>query len=92
MNAPTQALAVLNCGSSSIKFALFDASTAEPPRQPWWGGQVRGFGSAQPSLQTAGRPEQPRRRSGRAEEGLPVRAGAAAVSIGAAVAAGGVWP
>lgn len=59
MNAPTQALAVLNCGSSSIKFALFDASTAEPPRQPWWGGQVRGIGSAQPSLQTAGRPEQP---------------------------------
>ena len=37
MNAPaptpTQALAVLNCGSSSIKFALFDASTVEPPRQ-----------------------------------------------------------
>uniref|UniRef100_UPI003F68882E hypothetical protein n=1 Tax=Klebsiella michiganensis TaxID=1134687 RepID=UPI003F68882E len=63
MNAPaptpTQALAVLNCGSSSIKFALFDASTVEPPRQPWWGGQVRGIGGAQASLQTAGRPEQP---------------------------------
>jgi acetate kinase len=36
---------VLNCGSSSIKFALFDAAIDPLPRQPVWGGQVEGIGS-----------------------------------------------
>ncbi|CAM3948871.1 acetate/propionate family kinase [Roseateles saccharophilus] len=51
--APQAVIAVLNCGSSSIKFALFDAAAAELPRQPWWGGKVEGIGSARPRLQTA---------------------------------------
>nr|WP_255763519.1 acetate/propionate family kinase [Pelomonas sp. P7] len=49
---PGAVIAVLNCGSSSIKFALFDAGGAELPRQAWWGGKVQGIGSAQPRLQT----------------------------------------
>ena len=35
---------VLNCGSSSIKFALFEAGAAEPARQPAWNGKVQGIG------------------------------------------------
>jgi acetate kinase len=34
---------VLNCGSSSIKFALFDAGA--PDRLPVWNGKVQGIGS-----------------------------------------------
>ncbi len=49
---PDSVVAVLNCGSSSIKFALFDAGTPNPPRQPWWGGKVQGIGSAGARLQT----------------------------------------
>ena len=37
----SEAILVLNCGSSSLKFALFDAT-----RQPLWCGQVRGIASA----------------------------------------------
>ncbi|BBD78822.1 acetate/propionate family kinase [Aerosticca soli] len=36
---------VLNCGSSSIKFALFDAGTPTLPRRPRWSGAVTGIGS-----------------------------------------------
>ena len=39
---------VLNCGSSSIKFALFDAGVQPVPRKPVFGGQVEGIGAAQP--------------------------------------------
>ena len=35
----------LNCGSSSIKFAVFDASTQPLPRTPLWGGKVQGIAS-----------------------------------------------
>ena len=51
-NPPASVVAVLNCGSSSIKFALFDAGTQDPPRQPWWSGKVQGIGGAGARLQT----------------------------------------
>jgi acetate kinase len=35
---------VLNCGSSSIKFALFDAGRTPLPREPVWNGKVQGIG------------------------------------------------
>jgi acetate kinase len=43
---------VLNCGSSSIKFGLFEAPDdgGEPPRQPAWNGKVQGIGSAAPDV------------------------------------------
>jgi acetate kinase len=47
---------VLNCGSSSIKFALFDASVTPLPRQPLWSGQVEGIGGKGPMLVQAGSP------------------------------------
>ncbi len=52
--APDIVVAVLNCGSSSIKFALFDASAGLQalPRRPWWGGKVLGIGGPAPRLQT----------------------------------------
>lgn len=37
---------VLNAGSSSIKFAVFDASVTPLQRTPLWGGKVEGIGSA----------------------------------------------
>ncbi|MDO8304305.1 MAG: acetate kinase, partial [Herminiimonas sp.] len=37
---------VLNCGSSSIKFALFDPSISPLPRKPLWNGKVDGIGGA----------------------------------------------
>ena len=59
MNATPSALptrlAVLNCGSSSIKFALFDASAgaAALPREPLWSGKIQGIGSAQARWQSS---------------------------------------
>jgi acetate kinase len=44
-------VAALNCGSSSIKFALFDASSSPLPRTPAWSGKVEGIGSARASYQ-----------------------------------------
>ncbi|MCR6700421.1 MAG: acetate/propionate family kinase [Dokdonella sp.] len=35
---------VLNCGSSSVKFALFDAGRTPLPREPVWNGKVQGIG------------------------------------------------
>lgn len=40
----SQAILVLNCGSSSIKFALFDPAIEPLPRTPRWSGQVEGIG------------------------------------------------
>ena len=37
MNAP---ILVLNCGSSSIKFALFDVDSEEVSRRARWGGKI----------------------------------------------------
>ncbi|MDQ8001433.1 MAG: acetate/propionate family kinase [Pseudomonadota bacterium] len=41
---------VLNCGSSSIKFALFEAGTAQPARRPAWNGKVQGIGGPEPDF------------------------------------------
>jgi len=41
MNGP---ILVLNCGSSSIKFALFDAHADGPPRRARWTGKLDGIG------------------------------------------------
>lgn len=45
-------IVVLNCGSSSIKFGLFEtpANGAEPPRQAAWRGQVQGIGGPKATL------------------------------------------
>ena len=45
---------VLNCGSSSIKFALFDAATEPLPRQPLWNGKVQGIGGPTPDFGETG--------------------------------------
>ncbi|VCU69748.1 putative propionate kinase [Pigmentiphaga humi] len=45
---------VLNCGSSSIKFALFDAGQDPLPRQPVWNGKVQGIGRAGASFGETG--------------------------------------
>lgn len=42
---------VFNCGSSSIKFALFDAGGDEVPRQPAWQGKIDGITGASPRLE-----------------------------------------
>jgi acetate kinase len=43
---------VLNCGSSSIKFALFDSAGLR--REPVWNGKVQGIGGAQPTFGETG--------------------------------------
>ena len=48
------AILVLNCGSSSIKFALFDTAVQPLPRQPVWGGKVQGIGTDTPTLELSG--------------------------------------
>lgn len=48
---------VLNCGSSSIKFALFDAAARPLPRQPAWRGKVQGIGGGNPRFDEGGEPE-----------------------------------
>lgn len=45
---------VLNCGSSSIKFALFDAGASPLPRRPLWGGKVEGIAGANPRSDETG--------------------------------------
>jgi acetate kinase len=41
---------VLNCGSSSIKFALFDPGLDPLPRVPMWSGRLEGIGSSSARL------------------------------------------
>ena len=48
------AILVLNCGSSSIKFALFDAAGPTIPRHPFWNGKVDGITSAHPTMGETG--------------------------------------
>lgn len=48
----SEAILALNCGSSSIKFALFDATTL--PRAPAWRGAATAIGSAQTSFVETG--------------------------------------
>ncbi len=45
---------VLNCGSSSIKFALFDGGQAPLPRTPAWNGKVQGIGGPSPTYGETG--------------------------------------
>jgi acetate kinase len=45
---------VLNCGSSSIKFALFDAGIRPLPRTPLWNGKVDGITGAAPTFGETG--------------------------------------
>ena len=49
-------IVVLNCGSSSIKFALFDATLDPLPRTPMWNGKVEGIGTEHPTATEAGAP------------------------------------
>jgi acetate kinase len=55
----TSHILVLNCGSSSIKFALFDAHKTKSERQPVWSGKVNGIGSAHASMDTSESAAQP---------------------------------
>ena len=52
--SPNRLILVLNCGSSSIKFALFDADAAPLPRTPLWNGKVQGIGGPMPDLGETG--------------------------------------
>ena len=51
---PHAPVLVLNCGSSSIKFALFEAASSPLPRQPFWSGKVDGIAGPQPRLAATG--------------------------------------
>jgi acetate kinase len=46
----SEPILVLNCGSSSIKFAVFDASVEPLPRKALWSGKVEGIGSNDATL------------------------------------------
>ena len=50
----SKGILVLNCGSSSIKFALFEDGPSPPPRRPRWSGKVDGIGGPRPVLVEAG--------------------------------------
>lgn len=50
---------VLNCGSSSIKWALFATAPHGVPRAPSWRGEVRGLGAAAAVYSEAGMQETP---------------------------------
>lgn len=45
---------VLNCGSSNIKFALFDPYAEALTRKPSWNGKVQGIGG--PTYRRGGAP------------------------------------
>lgn len=45
---------VLNCGSSSIKFAVFEAGVDPLPRKPLWNGKVQGIGGPTPDFGETG--------------------------------------
>ncbi|MDW2981630.1 acetate/propionate family kinase [Rhodanobacter sp. KK11] len=45
---------VLNCGSSSIKFALFDADATPLARTPAWGGKIEGITGDAPAFSESG--------------------------------------
>jgi acetate kinase len=57
MNAPASFIVVLNCGSSSIKFGVFDA--VDPGRTPAWNGKVQGIGGPQPDFGASTVPVRP---------------------------------
>ncbi|MGY1528862.1 acetate/propionate family kinase [Luteimonas sp. A649] len=45
---------VLNCGSSSIKFAVYDSGVDPLPRKPLWNGKVQGIGGPTPDFGESG--------------------------------------
>ncbi|WP_342667341.1 acetate/propionate family kinase [Comamonas composti] len=51
-----QLILVLNCGSSSIKFAVFDAGQRPLQRKPLWNGKVQGIGGPRPDFGETGVP------------------------------------
>ena len=53
------AIVVLNCGSSSIKFALFDGSQSALPRTPVWHGKVEGIGTGHATVTVSGAGAEP---------------------------------
>jgi acetate kinase len=50
----TPLILVLNCGSSSIKFALFDVAAEPIARQPLWNGKVDGITGPRPTFGETG--------------------------------------
>ncbi|NLZ40039.1 MAG: acetate/propionate family kinase [Comamonadaceae bacterium] len=54
LTAANDVLVVLNCGSSSIKFAVFDAGADPLPRKPLWNGKVQGIGGPAPDFGETG--------------------------------------
>lgn len=50
---------VLNCGSSSIKFALFESNGGPLPRQKRWGGKINNITSANTTYDTSDTPTTP---------------------------------
>jgi len=54
----SELILVINCGSSSVKFALFDATSVVPDRKPVWSGKVDGITGSNPIFgETGGEPE-----------------------------------
>ncbi len=58
-SAAADLILVLNCGSSSIKFALFDASASPMPRKAIWNGKVQGIAGPRPDFGETGVPPYP---------------------------------
>ena len=54
MSGDSDLVLVLNCGSSSIKFAVFDAAAEPLPRRPLWNGKVQGIGGPTPDFGETG--------------------------------------
>lgn len=54
MAGESSLLLVLNCGSSSIKYALFETHEGRIPRQSQWSGKVEEIGSPSPTHQVSG--------------------------------------
>ena len=54
MSTDSDLVLVLNCGSSSIKFAVFDAAAEPLPRTPLWNGKVQGIGGPTPDFGESG--------------------------------------
>ncbi len=50
---------VLNAGSSSIKFALFDTTLSPLPRRPLWSGKVTGITGSAPKIEHSGQAAEP---------------------------------
>jgi len=50
----TGLILVLNCGSSSIKFALFDAGCVRSDRKPLWNGKIDGITGPNPTFGETG--------------------------------------